>query len=384
MSKTRILYVIASANIGGAERFVYTLLESLNNGKFEKYVVCPARGYYAERFKPLTKDALFISAKRSFINLGTILRVARFIKANNIDIVHTMLYTSDFCGIVAGLLSGRCCVLNTINGFNFLVLKRDGVRLKRRLASFVYRFIYRYSHKLVAVSEAVKKDLLERRGIKVDPKKIEAVLAAGTDTAYHNFSEEDVERLRTNYLKGKELAISAIGALDQIKDYDNMLEAFSLAADKSSKVKLLIAGDGPEKEHLQSKVLALGLEKRVYFLGGLEEKKRNALLYLTDIFINSSESEGCPTSLLEAMYFEKPIIATAAGGIPEIIKHSESGLLVPPKRPRQLAEAILDLAKNPKIRMQLGRGAKQAFEQRFTKGQMLQAYENIYDSLMRQ
>jgi len=203
--KMRILYIIASSKMGGAENFVYTLLKFLNSAKFEKYIVCPDGGYYTERFKSLARKALFIDPGRSFMNPGTVLRVSRFIKDNKIDIVHTMLYTSDFCGITAGLLSGRPRVLNTINGFNFLVLKRDKLRLKRRIASLFFRYIYRYSDKLVAVAEAVRQDLINRKGIKTDPRKTVTVLAAGMDKSYHDFQKDDVERLRAGHFKDNAL-----------------------------------------------------------------------------------------------------------------------------------------------------------------------------------
>lgn len=106
MKKTRILYVIASSKIGGAENFIYTLLKHIDSARFEKYIVCPQGGHYSERFKALTNKALFINPKQSFMIPGNILRTSRFIKDNNIDIIHTMLYTSDFCGIAASLLSG--------------------------------------------------------------------------------------------------------------------------------------------------------------------------------------------------------------------------------------------------------------------------------------
>ena len=382
MDRVRILYIIGSSDIGGAENFVYTFLKSLNNDKFEKYVVCPADGYYAEKYKSLSKKALFINPKRSFMNLGTILRVSKFIKNNNIDITHTMLYGSDFCGVLAHLISRRSYILNTINGLNFLVLEKNSLRLKRRIASLVYRLIYRYSDKLIAVSESVRQDLINRKGIKVSPQKIVTVLAAGTETSYHDFSQEYVKHLRDNYLREKELAISAIGTLNEVKDYDSMLEAFSLASKKNSKMRLFIAGDGPEKERLQKKASDLGICTRVYFLGALEERERNALLYLTDIFIMSSKTEGCPTSLLEAMYFEKPIIATKVGGIPEIIKHEESGLLISERDPQSLADTILDIAENQIRRIQFGKRAKQVFEERFTQQHMLKAYNNIYNSLL--
>lgn len=367
--------------MGGAENFVYTFLESLDNARFEKYIVCPAGGYYTEKFSLLTKKVLLVDPRRSFMNLGIILRVAKFIKENKIDIIHTMLYTSDFCGIVARRFSGRPCILNTINGFNFMVLEKGSLRLKRRIASFVYRFIYRYSDRLIAVSEAVRQDLIDRNGIKADPKKIKTVLAAGIN-ASHTSSGGDIKDFRINSSGDKKLIVSAIGTLNEVKDYDNILEALSLVLTKYSDVKLFIAGDGPDKERLEKRMSDLGLNANVYFLGNLEDKRKNDLLSITDIFIIGSISEGCPTSLLEAMCFEKPIVATKVGGIPEIIKHDESGLLVPARDPVRLADAILDLVKDEEKRMRFGKKAKQIFQERFTQRHMLETYESIYNKAL--
>lgn len=383
MNKTRILYIIASSQIGGAENFIYTLLRHIDNTRFEKYIICPEGGYYSERFRALANKALFINPKRSFMNPATILQTSSFVKDNNIDILHTMLYTSDFCGITACLFSGRPRVLNTINGFNFLVVNKGTPGLKRRVASFIYRFIYRYSDKVLAVSESVKQDLINRRGIKISPEKIETVLAAGTNISYDDFPEDDIAYLRTNYLTDKELAVSAIGTLEEVKDYDTMLEAFSIAVRKNPALKLLIAGDGPERSRLQTTASNLGLGKRICFLGALEEKKKNALLSLTDIFVMSSVSEGCPTALLEAMYFEKPVIATRVGGIPEIVRDGETGLLVPERDAGQMADSIFKLAQDREKRIQFGKKARQVFDERFSQRHMLKAYENIYNNLLK-
>lgn len=380
--KIRILYIIASSDMGGAENFIYTFLNYLDNSRFEKYVICPDRGYYTEKFKALAKESFLINSKRSFMNPAVILHAARFIRNNKIDLIHTMLYTSDFCGITAKLFSVRARVMNTINGFNFLVLKGGGLQLKKRIASFLYRFIYCYSDKMVVVSEAVREDLVRRRGLSIKPEKIEVVLAAGTQDSYNNFSDCDVKRFRDEHTKGGKLIITAIGTLNEIKDYDTMLNAFAMAVKRNSDIVLCVAGDGPEKERLRSKASGLGIAGKTSFLGIVERPERDVLISLTDIFIMSSISEGCPTVLLEAMYFGKPIIATGVGGIPEMIENNKTGVLVPPQDPGLLADAIVDLAADEEKRTHLGRMAKQIFEERFTRRHMIEAYEAIYERVV--
>lgn len=382
MKKTRILYVIASSDIGGAEHFVYTFLNSLDSLRFEKYIACPAGGFYAERFRALAKKTILVDRQRSFMNPSVVMKIARFIMENEIDIIHTMLYTSDFCGILARLVSGRGRVINTINGLNFLVLANSGLRIKKRVGSFFYRFIYRYSDALVAVSDAVRRDLLERRGIKTDPKKVSVILAAGTSSDYDNFSEADAVNIRARYIKDEDIVIAAIGMLNEMKDYDTMLEAFAIAAGKNAKLRLLIAGDGPHRERLVRKIASLGVSERVSLMGALEEAKKNAFLSLSDIFLITSISEGCPTAILEAMYFGKPIIATEVGGIPEIISHGNNGVLVPPENPGILAKTILDIAADKHARMRLGIAAKNNFVERFTPAHMLGRYQAVYDKLL--
>lgn len=383
MRKKRVLYIIASSEMGGAENFIYTFLKSLNNSKYEKYVACPSGGYYSKKFESTAKKTLFISPKQSFVSPAIISDVARFIRDNNIDLTHTMLYTSDFCGIFARLLSGRSRIVNTVNGLNFLVFKKGSLWLKKRAASLVYRVIYGFSNTLVAVSESVRQDLINRRGVRVRPEKIKTVLAAGVNDSYDNFTEEDVAHLRKLYCQKGATCVSAIGTLNKVKGYDIMLEAFSISLKKNPGIVLLIAGDGPERERLIKKTESLGLAGRVHFLGGLEERIKNALLHLTDILIMSSETEGCPTVLFEAMYFRKPVIAPAVGGIPEIIKDGETGILTATRNPLEMSRAVLGLARDGEKRRKMGESARNLFERRFTQRHMLDAYEGIYDELLK-
>lgn len=383
MNKIRILFMIASSDIGGAEGFIYTLLTSLDDERYEKYVVCPDKGYYTDRYSRSVKMALLIDPRRSFMNPATILKAANFMKENDIDITHTMLYTSDFCGIWARRLSGgKSRIVNTINGFNFLIPKRGRLNIKRGIASLVYRFIYRYTDRIVAVSEAVRLDLVTRPGIRVEAGKIATILAAGVEKGYDNFSSVEIDRIRNGFLGKDDLAISAVGTFNEFKDYGTMVDAFSIAAKRDSRLKFLIAGDGPERPRMVEKTRGLGLNGRIRFLGSINSKEKNALLSISDILAMSSKSEGCPTVLFEAMYFGKPVVATAVGGIPEIVEDGVTGTLVSPSSPDAMADALLDLAKDGEKRLRFGKRAKEIFAERFTQAKMLAAYCKIYDDLL--
>jgi len=381
MKKIKILYIIASSNIGGAESFVYTLLRYMDDSIYEKYVVCPDGGPYVNLYRSKATDILCIDPKRSFMNIKVIKQVMRFIKDKDIDLVHTMQYTSDVCGIIAGMFCRGVRVLNTINGFYFLVIKKRSLRLRRRMASLVYRGVYLFSDKVVCVCEALRRDLLKRTGVKAPVSKLKTVLAAGVDR-YYNFTKSDVDYLQDLGLSKDHTNIVSIGSLEEIKGHDVLLKAFKLVSEKDGNARLFIAGDGPLRKRYERTSKDLGLDKSIKFLGSLEPSKKNALLANADIFVMSSVSEGCPTALIEAMYFGRPVVASHVGGIPEMIENGVSGYLVKDRTPVGFFDAIMNVINDRKVNRKMGERARKIFWSRFATEKMLDAYEKLYKEVL--
>jgi glycosyltransferase involved in cell wall biosynthesis len=170
--------------------------------------------------------------------------------------------------------------------------------------------------------------------------------------------------------------IGIIGRLAAVKDHKNLINAFKLAREKLKNIELMIVGDGPLKQELESYVQEMGLAESVVFTGARRDIAQ--LLSGFDIFILSSLDEGMPITLLEAMAAGVPVIATKVGGIPEIVVDGKTGFLVPPQAPDKLAEKIYLLLENGKLADLMGKEGRKSVDENFSIGKMVSKYEAIY------
>ena len=157
-------------------------------------------------------------------------------------------------------------------------------------------------------------------------------------------SEADVSGLKARLgVADDECVILSVGRLSREKAHADLIDAFKLVCAKhpERKCRLVIVGDGPERAGLEASAQASGLNQQIIFAGQV----RNAQLFyhIADVFALPSHSEGSPNVLLEAMAAEVPIVATSVGGVPEILQHDASALLVSPQTPAAMAQAILQV-----------------------------------------
>ncbi|MBW1787939.1 MAG: glycosyltransferase family 4 protein [Deltaproteobacteria bacterium] len=162
--------------------------------------------------------------------------------------------------------------------------------------------------------------------------------------------------------KGNSLVITAIARLIPVKGLSFLLEAMAQVRRTHPDIQLRIYGDGPLRQHLVRYATDLGLDGKRIFAGTFRRRKLAEIMMGTDIFVLASVLEGLPLSLIEAMAYSRPIVATAVGGIPEIIKDGKTGLFCPPGDPACLAEKLQTLIEDPAKRAQLGQAARIAYE----------------------
>lgn len=152
-----------------------------------------------------------------------------------------------------------------------------------------------------------------------------------------------------------------------------------IAAVESS-ARLVMVGDGPLRPTLEARARDLGLNGAVRFLGAVP--RAASFLPHFDVFVLSSVWEGMSNSLLEAMAAGRPVVATRVGGNPEVVVDGETGLLVPPRDPRALADAVLRLLGDPALAGRLGEAARRRVESQFTLEQMVSRMQELYDQLL--
>ena len=177
-----------------------------------------------------------------------------------------------------------------------------------------------------------------------------------------------------------DLLIGTVATFRPVKDLHTMLVAMSLVAKEAPRARLVLLGDGPLKHDITATVARLGLSSIVHLPGW--RRDATELLPAMDLFVLSSLSEGISLALLDAMAAGVPVVATKVGGNPEVLRDPTSGLLVPPRSPRDLADAILSLINNPARRGELSAGGRRRIEVAFSLKRMVKDYEGLYAGLM--
>ena len=174
--------------------------------------------------------------------------------------------------------------------------------------------------------------------------------------------------------------VGMIARMSAGKDHPLLLRAAARLQNKSRIIHLFLAGDGPERLHLESMTQQMGLTSQVTFLGQCPDVA--GLLANLDISVLVSSSESSPNAVTESMAAGLPIVATRVGGISELISHEETGLLVPIDDDVQLADAINYLAESPDVRARLGQNALEFAMQHFRLDHVCYLYEQLYAELL--
>lgn len=175
--------------------------------------------------------------------------------------------------------------------------------------------------------------------------------------------------------------ILCLGRLQGRKGFDVALAAFASISSRYSRVRLIIAGDGPERPKLEQQASKLGLKDIVHFVGWVAPEAVPSLINRTTIVVMPSQNEGLPLVALEAALMARPVVATHVGGLPEVVVDRETGLLVENGDAGGLAEAIAYLLDHPETAIQMGQMARQRAQELFSFGRWVDAYDVLYRKL---
>lgn len=349
MKSTRVLHVIYSLEIGGAEMDLIAKAKVLvERYSYHIAIVCLLkRGELVEKVEGYGGIRVIgpVMSKKSDIRV--IPRLLRIIHSGKFDVVHTHMFASNLLGRVAATLAGVSVIISTVQ----LIADREKgweVLLDQALQSS--------TDMMIASSEAVRQSFI-RRGIR--PAKI-AVIHNSVDLARFDTVDRESARRATRRAWGWDeghFVVGTVARLERIKGLHHLIEAAKTVAEALPRARFLVVGDGPQREELLSQVRHLGLEKRCIFAGLRNDIPQ--ILPAFDLFVLPSLSEALGIVAIEALASGVPVVASRVGGVPEVVVHGETGLLVPPGDVAQLAQAILHVAANPaEARQWANRGQK--------------------------
>jgi len=375
--RKRILFVIENAEYGGGERTFAQIIKNIDGNKFEVFVACLNSGLFIEKIKDKAK-VLPLDLTRQ-VNFSNIVKLKKIIKDNNIDIVHSQGARADFYSRVASRLARKGnlpVMISTVamppEGFDVNVLKKfTYITLDRLSEKFVDEFI--------VVSKTTKEQLIEKHKI---PLSKVIVIPNGLELDEYIYKPEWSEKIRREFnIKPGAVIIGTSCRLVWQKGLEYLIDSANILikefTDSDVPLVFLIGGEGPKRKVLELRVQKYGLEDRIIFTGFRKDVKE--ILSALDIFVMPSILEGQPIILIEVMAMGKPIVATDLDGIKEAVINGETGLLVPPKNPKLLADAIRQLIKDRNKWKQMGIRGREIIEQKYRLDNMIKKYEDLYN-----
>ena len=205
------------------------------------------------------------------------------------------------------------------------------------------------------------------------------VIRNGVDLTRFRGSRAAFGRLRVS--DAGAVVIGAVGRLVAVKDHAAFIDAIAMLRARGRRVAGVIAGEGPLRPDLEARIARLGLEGTVRLLGHCRDVE--TMLAGLDIFVQSSTSEGMSNTILEAMAAGLPIVATGVGGADEMVVDGETGILVPPAEPGNLADALDRLLQGESLRHAMGRAGEKRAQGEFSLERMIATYQSFYCDIMR-
>jgi glycosyltransferase involved in cell wall biosynthesis len=354
----KILHIDAERGFRGGELQVLLLMEGLKKKGHENFLAA-SNPILIKKAQPFTESVFTIRPQRIF-DIINIFRICKFIEFSKADILHLHTAHAHLIGGIAGRIKHKPVI----------VTKRVDFPVRNRLK------YNRFADKIIAISRAVEKVLIEG-GIRED--KI-ICIPSGIDTEkFDNVGKTDYLYREFN-IPDKRLMIGTIAHLTDHKGHTYLLDAIPKILKEFPHSFFLFVGDGELKDLLKTKSRILGIRDRVFLAGFRQDIPE--ILSMLDLFVLPSHLEGLCTSLMDAMYMGVPIVATTAGGIPEVIENEKTGLLVPPKDPPALAEAVIKLLKDENKRKMFAVEGRKRVLQKFTALEMVEQVEKVYLDLL--
>ncbi|MBN1326231.1 glycosyltransferase [Candidatus Falkowbacteria bacterium] len=361
--KIKIIYIVNSFVLGGAENMLLHLCRAINKEKFEIFV-CSVNGggILASEFEKIgIKPKIF--KKKSKIGLSVIWEIYKFIKEVKPQIVHTHLFAADFWGKIAAILAGVPVIVTTEHSVNL-----DENWLKQKIKWFLSFF----TDKIVAVSNGVRYYYIQK--VKINKDKFEVIY---NGVNLNTFAFKVYKPLDLT----KKINAVIVARLKEVKGHKYLLEAMPLIIKKYPNFILNIVGGGDLGLELKELVNKLGLVNNVNFLG--ERLDIEKIFPDMDIFILPSLWEGLGIVLLEAQASGLAVLTSNIPGTIEVVKNEQTGLLFETKNSQAIFNCVDNLLSHPDLHKKIVENAYEQVKEKFSLEKMVGSYEQLYFDLLK-
>ncbi|MBU0478903.1 glycosyltransferase family 4 protein [bacterium] len=363
----KILYLSSSVNLWGARRSLLDILTHLDKKTFSPIVVCSSKGPLTEKLDEIkipyriAKMRLWRKGKYFPWIPYTVMCLAKLIKKERISLVHSNSHSDAPYGILA-------CRFRKIPIISHI---RDIIEPDK-----VGKYLLKHADRVIAVSNAAAKPFKDINN------KSRKLLVINNSIDLDSFKSSEDIRGKLNISK-HELVIGIVGQISRLKGHDVFLRAASIILKKNKNIKFLIAGEVRRERDqglCEALISELNLSGNVIFTGFRNDIAN--ILSAIDILAFPTLKESFGRSAIEAMAHAKPVVASNVGGVPEIVSHDKTGILVSPGDAEELANGLLELINNKKKREDMGKEGFKVVREKFDIRNMMNKIENVYKELL--
>jgi glycosyltransferase involved in cell wall biosynthesis len=369
MRKIKVLEMVDKPFLGGGQKNLLSLARSLDKNLFEVSVCSRGNGPLVDELQS-AGIAHFAVPFGKKISPKIIREIVSLLKSERFDILHTHGGVAGFFGRWA---AGGCrvpVILHTLHGIHYLHYRNP---LLRYVFVLLERFFSRFTDALVFVSPA---DRRKGRINRLAPIEKMFLIENGIDFSAYGRKETSTEARQELGIDSDLPVIGTVARLHRQKGLDYLVKAAKRIVQSYPEVKVIIVGEGPQRQKLERLIKKLGLTDTVQLLGEREDVKR--FLLLCDVFVLPSLWEGLPYVLMEAGSFSLPVVASNVDGIRDMIKDGETGILVSPKDSNTLALSVIRLLEDKDRRCRLGEKLREFILPRYTQSRMIRLTQDLY------
>ena len=363
----RVAFVINHvAAYGGAERFAAGLAIHMPRDRIEPWMFCTRRGDEVAVRSLIEADVRYVClGRQAKWDVHRLLPLVTTLSRERFDVVHSHMFGSNAWSSVASRVCRVPVMIAHEHNWSY-----SGDRLRMLLDGHL---ISRLATCFVAVSAANRERMITLEG--VPPEKIRVI-----PTGYvPHLGPADGDIRRDLMLAPDAQLVGVAAVLRKEKALEVMLDAHSMLVTRVPGVHLVIAGDGPCRPELERQIRRLGLESSVHLLGRRYDV--DGILRKVDVGALSSDWEGSPLFVFECRAAKVPLVATAVGGVPELVQSGRTGLLVPPRDPCALAGAIEQVLTDPALSERLAEEAATDLE-RYEIAAVASRFADLYEQLV--
>lgn len=366
--RIRVLFLVdeVSDDVGGAERFAVGLATSLPSDAFA-VSLCATRGIGGRLAGDLDRAGVryFALERRSSLDLTAFRTLVAHLRSESIQVLHAHKIGSNLWGTFFGRLARVPVIVAHEHTWSY-----EGQPLRRIADGW---FIGRLVSAFVAVSDADRQRMIELEGVP-------AHRAVTIPTAFVPREPQPRFELRKRLeIPSDAPVIGTVAQLRPQKNIEVLIDAFQMLLRRVPNAHLVIVGDGPQRGALEGAAQSAGVAQQTHFAG--LQTDLSSVLGAFDVAAMSSDFEGLPLFIFECMQHRTPLVATAVGGIPDVVEDGRTGLLVPPRDPRRLSESLARVVESPGFGAQLAEEASKRLGE-YTMERAAERFAELYRRLL--